>query len=128
MEATQLQGFVQALWDSTPREEAVVWFGGYDEDLELNGNRAGLLRLAAEIITATYDNGDPTYLFHRSRGSQVPGIVSIRISDNPPTPPPPMSFSARIRNKLIAGGCLLLVAFAALCAIAGFVSLMKAVF
>jgi hypothetical protein len=127
MENDQLQEFVQRIWDSTPRDMAVVRFGGYNDSLELIGNRAGLLRLAAELLSAaTYAGTNPAYLFKSQARGPVSGITKIVVDETAPEPLPKETRWTRFRKKLGAFGCLVVLVFTAICAIVGLYSILKA--
>jgi hypothetical protein len=125
MENEELEEFVQRIWDSTPRETASVRIGGYDDELELIGNRAGLLRLAAELLSAaTYAGTNPAYLFKFIAASPY-SITKITVDETAPDPPQIETGWSRLSNKLGAFGCLALIVAAGVCAIVGLYTILR---
>jgi hypothetical protein len=126
MENDQLQDFVQRIWDSTTHDTALVRFGGYDDDLELIGNRAGLLRLAAELLSAaTYAGTNPAYLFKSQTRSPLSCISKIILDETAPEPIPKATRWTRFLNKLGAFGYLVVLGLSAICAIVGLYTIIK---
>jgi hypothetical protein len=126
MENDQLQEFVQRIWDSTSRDTASVRFARYDEDLELIGNRAGLLRLAAELLSAaTYAGTNPEYLFKSPAPAPVFGITRITVDETTPEPLPPETRWTHLRDRLTAFGCLTVLVVTSMCAIVGLYTIIK---
>ena len=125
MENQQLQEFVQQIWDTTSRDAASVRIGGYDDELELIGNRAGLLRLAGELLSAaTYAGTDPAYLFKFTAASPL-CITKITVDETPPDPPPLKTAWSRFGNRLGAFGCLAVLVVAGVCAMVGLYTILK---
>jgi hypothetical protein len=128
MENAQIREIVEQIMDNTSRDDAIVRIGGYDEELELIGSRNGILRLAAELLTATYADASPAHLFEQAKTHPAPCpvlIKSIVIEQTPPEPPAPQSWRLRWRDKMAKLGCLALLAALAVCAIVGLFTLLK---
>lgn len=126
MENDQLQDFVQRIWDSTPRDTALVRFGGWNDELERIGNRAGLLRLAAELLSAATCAGtSPAYLFKSQTRGPMSGITKIVVDETAPEPPPKETRWTDFLNKLGAFGCLVVIILSAICAIVGLYTIIK---
>jgi hypothetical protein len=127
METKRLQEFVEQISQATPRADAYIRIGGDDDEIELIGNNAGLLRLAAELLTATYTDANPSYLFERKTSAPFPAIIkNIVLETTPPEPLAPKSPMSRWRDRLAKAGCLVIIGLAAVCAIIGFWVLLKA--
>ena len=127
----------QQIWDETPKEDAYVWLiedndhsDEYDDrpadaPLRLEGNRTGLLRLAAELLTAVASGGSTAgYMFHSK-----PSISSIYRTTT--TEPPKFNAApqpGRLARATAITGCLTVLAIAVACMIVGFFTILKMIF
>ena len=123
MDTDRLRQFVQEVRDSTSPDDAFVRISGDDEEIDISGNRAGLLRLAAELVAVLSGPVDPAYLFKHAPTAL---IKNISVEDKPPEPPKPEPQSPRPWNKALGCGCATLIAVIVFCALVGFGRLIKA--
>ena len=129
MDTEELKSFVQSIWDNTPRNGAYVRFEEWDEELNLAGNREGLLRLAAEFLSATYGNSDPAYLFPSPPSAPVARFIKrISLEEKPPVPIPPPTFWQGLAGRVAPVGCFFLLLAGLACTLVGAITILRAIF
>jgi hypothetical protein len=126
MTDNEIQQYVDAIEAAVPRDGADAFFNlEYEEQgCELVANRAGYLRLAAEMLKAAVAplelgaSFTPISLDYLIRGRSMTFKRLVRQEDVesalPPRRPP-----RTVKDRVAIGGCLLLLVFLVMCTMVG---------
>jgi hypothetical protein len=127
MTDNEIQRYVDVIEAAVPRDGADVIFNlEYEEQgCELIANRAGYLRLAAEMLKAAVARLEPGASFtpinldYLIRGRSMTFKRLVRQEDVESALPPRPAARTLLKDRVAIGGCLLLLAFLVICTMVG---------